>query len=291
MAVTDWTPAAALDELRTLLPVEDEGPRADFREIAGPEPHEGDLPIAELVSLAIDKPVSLAGIDGTYTGKVAFRGGWTCECVALSLPRVERAMIQRGIIRHSIDVWQLGYRTDVAASAGTHSAGCMVDVGQYSDAALRVWREYGWTMQHRTRAQGFSMDHGHGGPDGCWHGSDYADYQQREYAAGRNGLLSRGPVTGPSVPLIRWDVALKERFDEVATQDEIRAIVRAEVNRDAVPAPAYGLVSNPTNKTWAPWSFLKPILDRAHSTNERTKVLERKLDELLAAVKQPPAGV
>ena len=282
MAVTDWTPTAALDELRTLLPIEDDGPAADFREITGPEPHEGDLPIAELVRGAIAKPVALAGIDGTYTGKVAFRGGWTCECVALSLPRIERAMIQRGIIRRSIDIWQLGYRTDVRASAGTHSAGCMVDVGQYSDAALRVWREYGWTMQHRTRAQGFAMDHGHGGPYGCWHGSDYADYQQREYSLGRNGLISRGPVTGPKVPLIRWDVALKERFDEVATEAEIRAIVRAEVNRDTVPAPAYALKSNQANKTWRPWSFLTPLLDLAKRNDAEVKALRAELAELKA---------
>ena len=282
MAVTDWTPTAALDELRTLLPIEDDGPAADFREITGPEPHEGDLPIAELVRGAIAKPVSLAGIDGTYTGKVAFRGGWTCECVALSLPRIERAMIQRGIIRRSIDIWQLGYRTDVRASAGTHSAGCMVDVGQYSDAALRVWREYGWTMQHRTRAQGFAMDHGHGGPYGCWHGSDYADYQQREYSLGRNGLISRGPVTGPKVPLIRWDVALKERFDEVATEAEIRAIVRAEVNRDTVPAPAYALKSNQANKAWRPWSFLTPLLDLAKRNDAEVKALRAELADVKA---------
>ena len=282
--MTDWTPTASLDELRTLLPVEDDGPAADFREITGPELGEGDLPIAELVSLAIDKPVSLVGVDGTYAGKVAFRGGWTCECVALSLPRVERAMIQRGIIRHSIDVWQLGYRTDVAASAGTHSAGCMVDVGQYSDAALRCWREYGWTMQHRTRAQGFSMDHGHGGPYGCWHGSDYADYQQREYSLGRNGLISRGPVTGPKVPLIRWDTALKERFDEVATvteiKDAVRAVVREEVNRDAIKPPAYALAANPANKTWRPWSFLTPLLDLAKRNDAEVKQLRAQVAEL-----------
>ena len=284
--MTDWTPAAALDELRTLLPIEDEGPAADFREITGPEVGEGDLPIAELVSLAIDKPVSLAGIDGTYGGKRAFRGGWTCECVALSLPRIERAMIQRGIIKHSIDIWQLGYRTDVRASAGTHAGGCMVDVGQYSDAALRVWREYGWTMQHRTRAQGFSMDHGHGGPYGCWHGSDYADYQQREYEAGRNGLISRGPVTGPTVPLIRWDTALKERWDEVATvteiKDAVRAVVREEVNRDAVKPPAYALAADPANKAWRPWSFLTPLLDLAKRNDAEVKALRAELAELAA---------
>ena len=286
--MTDWTPTAALDELRTLLPIEDDGPAADFREISGPEMGEGggDLPIAELVSLAIHRFVSLAGIGGTYGDKRSFRGGYTCECVALSLPRIERAMIQRGIIRRSIDVWQLGYRTDVRASAGTHSAGCMVDVGQYSDAALRVWREYGWTMQHRTRAQGFSMDHGHGGPYGCWHGSDYADYQQREYAAGRNGLISRGPVTGPKVPLIRWDVALKERFDEVATvteiKDAVRAVVREEVNRDAVPAPAYALKSNPANPAWRPWSFLTPLLDLAKANQADVKQLRAELADVKA---------
>src|SRR4051812_46090106 len=57
------------------------------------------------------------------TGKVRVRGGWTCSCVATSLPLVEAEMLARNLISHNIDVFQYGYRGDVSASAGTHAGG------------------------------------------------------------------------------------------------------------------------------------------------------------------------
>jgi hypothetical protein len=129
-------------------------------------------------------------------GKVRFRGGWTCECVAKSLPLVEADMIKKGIIKHNVDIFQLGYNSSVEASAGTHDGGGNTDVGQYSDAGIKVWREWGWCQQHRTPAQGFS-NHGHGWPKGCPHMSKGGNYQASEWQAGRNGLRSKGPITGP----------------------------------------------------------------------------------------------
>jgi hypothetical protein len=146
--------------------------------------------------------------------RVPFRGRLVCSCVSTSLPKVEAAMISAGIISNCVDIWQAGYnKGGVSASAGTHDRGGAIDVGQYSDAALRMWREWGWAMQARTRAQGFSP-HGHGWPKGCTHLSSGGAYQASEWQNGRNGLRRRGPITGPgpkgrSTPT--WTQAIAKR--------------------------------------------------------------------------------
>ena len=146
------------------------------------------------------------------TERIPFRGRLVCECVATSLPLVEKAMIKAGVIKYSIDIYQAGYnRGGVSASAGTHDRGGCIDVGQYSQIALTIWRLWGWAMQARTRAQGFSP-HGHGWPKGCPHLSAGAAYQASEWQAGRNGLRDRRAITGPG-PIGRstptWAQALK----------------------------------------------------------------------------------
>ena len=144
--------------------------------------------------------------------KQYFRGGYTCVCLVTIIPLIEKEMIAKGIIKHSIDVHQWGYRNDVSASAGTHAEAGVLDVAQYSDAALKVWREWGVEMQHRTKAQGFSMAHGHGVVKGCTHRSNAAYLQHVDWEKGKNGLRSHGPITGPepkgkNTPT--WQVALK----------------------------------------------------------------------------------
>jgi hypothetical protein len=136
----------------------------------------------------------------TYDGTepLRFRGRRVCICVATSLPYVEHRMLEEGVIRFNIDIYQGGYNTTVVASKGTHDEGGNTDVGQYSFAALKIWREMGWAMQHRTKAQGFSGDHGHGWPVGCPHLSEGAEWQASEWNLYRNGLRSRGRVTGPA---------------------------------------------------------------------------------------------
>jgi hypothetical protein len=136
----------------------------------------------------------------TYDGteRLRFRNRRVCICVATSLPFVEHRMLEEGVIRFNIDIYQGGYNTTVTASKGTHDEGGNTDVGQYSFAALKIWREMGWAMQHRTKAQGFSGDHGHGWPVGCPHLSEGAEWQASEWNLYRNGLRSRGRVTGPA---------------------------------------------------------------------------------------------
>ena len=111
------------------------------------------------------------------TERIPFRGRLVCSCVATSLPLVEQAMIKAGVIKYNIDIYQAGYnRGGVSASAGTHDRGGCIDVGQYSTTALAIWRLWGWAMQARTRAQGFTP-HGHGSPKGCPHLSAGAAYR------------------------------------------------------------------------------------------------------------------
>lgn len=156
--------------------------------------------------------------------KVSFRGGWTCGCVATSLPLVEQDMIKAGVIKNSIDIWQLGYRSDVSASAGTHSKGGCTDVDQYSDEALRIWRKWGWTTQHRTRAQGFDMDHGHGFPYGCTHLAPSAQSQATSWKNQRDGLLQNKTVTGPGWQVLDWKDAIKKYAGSSGAAENVAAV-------------------------------------------------------------------
>lgn len=152
--------------------------------------------------------------------RIKFRGGRVCRCLAVSLPWIEYAMLEAGVIKYNLDFFQFGYRTDVAASARTHAAGQMIDTGQYSPAALKIWREFGYMMQHRTVAQGF-INHGHGGPKGCPHGStgsSSAQNQERAWNRGRDGLLQNRLIEGPEpkgAATPRWDVALSAYLKKI----------------------------------------------------------------------------
>jgi len=130
--------------------------------------------------------------------------------MARTLPLIEAEMKSKGIIKNSIDIFQGGYnRGGVAKSAGTHDRGGVLDVGQYSTAALRVWRSWGVIMWHRTPAQGF-MHHGHGVWHDCPHQSAGAQNQVAAYFRGRNGLANNGPDDGPKKLVVRWQDRIKQ---------------------------------------------------------------------------------
>lgn len=146
------------------------------------------------------------------TERIAFRGGLTCACVVAIIPVVEGRLKAAGIIKNSVDFFQLGYRDDVEQSAGTHAGGGAMDVKQYSTAALKIWRECGVAMWHRTPAQKF-IHHGHGIVIGCPHASSGAKDQVDDYRAGRNGLANDGRDDGPDVPYITWKQAMTKYSD------------------------------------------------------------------------------
>jgi hypothetical protein len=142
--------------------------------------------------------------------RIPFRGlGLTCRCVVESLPWVELDMIRRGIIRNNMDLAQLGYRSDVSASAGTHAAGgCTDGWGQWDEEAIDVQRLWGWTSQRRD-LRGIGT-HWHGWPYGCPHLSPAAQAQSRDWDRRDAGLQGGGQVVG-RWPIKRWNDALEER--------------------------------------------------------------------------------
>lgn len=120
----------------------------------------------------------------------SFRGKPCCDCLAEWLPWYERVLLAKGIIRYSLDIYQL--IGGVAASAGTHRTGGAFDVAQRSTAALRVARDMGADADWWRRiSQGFDIEHAHGVLRGCPHNSP-ARYQISAVDAGYNGLGSGG---------------------------------------------------------------------------------------------------
>ena len=125
-----------------------------------------------------------------------------------------------------------------AASAGYHDGGGPVDVRTWNltqtelTTFIRVAREHGFAFWRRDK------NPTHGGMDPHAHGvlgSDYAlsagaRYQWQQYINGRDGLARNGPdyEWRPS-PLITRPPAPKE-WDEMATKEELRAVVRDEIN-------------------------------------------------------------
>lgn len=139
-------------------------------------------------------------------------------------------MLAKGLIRHSLDVYQI--IGGASASAGTHRTGGAVDTAQYSDAQLRVWRDMGYDAGWRRRtSQGFDLDHAHAVARGCPHNGP-ARYQITAVDAGYNGLGANGrggrddgprPLSGRTVQQgIEWArIYLKEAKPRTPTELKI----------------------------------------------------------------------
>jgi len=120
----------------------------------------------------------------------SFRGKKCCSCLAKWLPAYEAVLLRRGLIRVSLDVYQLTGKAK--ASAGTHAGGGAFDLGQFSDAQMAVARQMGADATwHRRKAQGFDVDHAHGVLRGCPHNGP-ARYQITAVDLGYNGLGTAG---------------------------------------------------------------------------------------------------
>lgn len=121
---------------------------------------------------------------------------------------MERELKQRGF-QSPVPIFQLGYRTNVEASKGTHARGGCVDLdGTPTDAEIDIWRLWGWTMQARYLS---GIDpHCHGWPYKCPHLSPAAQDQEADWDRRDAGLQGTGQVQG-RWPVKPWDVALEER--------------------------------------------------------------------------------
>lgn len=132
---------------------------------------------------------------------VNFRGFKACTCLAEWLPWYERMLLEAGVIKHNIDIYQL--IGGAAASAGTHSTGGAFDIAQGTATALRIARDMGadatWRRRLNWDGRG-GMAHTHGVLRGCPHNGP-ARYQieSTRYGVdhGHNGLANGGKDDGP----------------------------------------------------------------------------------------------
>ena len=127
-------------------------------------------------------------------GYTLFRGFVSCTCLAQWLPVYERLLLAHGLIKSSIDIWQL--TGGAPASGGTHTQGGAWDLlYETGPAYVALAREMGapatWS---RVIAQGFAKDHTHGVLLGCPHNSPAA-YQLTAQRRGYNGLGQGAPGT------------------------------------------------------------------------------------------------
>ena len=169
----------------------------------------------------------------SYT--VWFRGKPACPCLATWIPWFEKVLVLKGVIKESVDIAQL--IGSAAASANTHSTGGAFDIWQHDDVTVWVARQMGapatWA---RTTGSFATNQHTHGVLKGCPHNSAAA-YQIDEVEAGGDGLVGFARDTGPRpIPDRTWregiewaKTQLEDRWDEMATKDEIRQVVREEI--------------------------------------------------------------
>lgn len=220
--------------------------------------------------------------------KVWFRIGYTCSCVARSLPVVEQWAIWEGVLVESVDIFQLGHRTSVEASKGTHARGGCTDTGNVSDAMEDIWRMFGWTMQKRY-LKGVD-EHFHGWPYGCPHLSPAAQLQADDWDRRDAGLVGTARVGG-RYPVERWDVALERMERRMAQRledfkdDVIRGVV-AELRPDirAVPENVWSsktvdiidndaITGNVKNTDVTPVTWANAVWDAVRDTRAAVRAL------------------
>lgn len=103
------------------------------------------------------------------------------------MPAYEKELLRRGVIKHSIDIYQL--IGGAAASGGTHATGGAFDIVQRSDEAIYVARQMGADATWNRSTM--SPPHAHGVLRGCPHNGP-ARYQIEAVDDGYNGLGTGG---------------------------------------------------------------------------------------------------
>lgn len=179
---------------------------------------------------------------------VWFRGKPACPCLAEWLPEYEIELQRRGLLVGSLTIYQL--IGGAAASGGTHTKGGAADLLDLAGdtevwVARQMGADAGWTRPYNWDGNG-GMAHDHLVLRGCPHNGPAA-YQIDAVDAGFNGLGTGGrggPDTGPR-PLsgrtwregIKWAKAQqREAWDEMASKDEIRDLLREEVKAPLIAA-------------------------------------------------------
>lgn len=169
---------------------------------------------------------------------IIFRGRPACTCLATWLPVYEAELLRRGVIKHSIDIYQLIGGS--SKSAGTHINGGAYDIAQMSPTAIKIAREMGaagFARPYNWDGDGGGA-HQHGVLNGCPHNGP-ARYQIAALADGYNGLGRGGRGgrdTGPEPRRLRtWQQGIAWAKAQDTTRVTRARDLLTEVMRDNKP--------------------------------------------------------
>src|SRR5690606_22668317 len=158
-------------------------------------------------------------------------------------------------IAGSFSLSQGSFSTGVAASAGTHDGGGVVDIASGSNALVGALRAVGFAAWLRTPAEGFST-HIHAVALGDPTVSAGAAAQIQAYLAGRNGLANNGPDTySGGIPSVDGVAAIGGGRNVDPADLEQRAV---SFDRGGFLQPGYTLALNGTGKPEPVGHHLEP---------------------------------
>lgn len=154
-----------------------------------------------------------------------WHGVTVCPCIVASAPLVERRFREAGLIVQGFGglVSQGCYSAGaVAASAGTHDGGGVLDLKDWSPYRADIdalFTDCGWLDFYRPYGALYARSpaHHHIVLNGCPHLSQAAADQVTAAKAGLNGLAGKGKDDGPR-PLKTWQQALADDAGTVPTQ-------------------------------------------------------------------------
>lgn len=153
-----------------------------------------------------------------------FRGRPACSCLIAWLPVYERELLDQGLLKVELDIYQL--IGAASASASTHKTGGSADLGQFSWQQIRVARRMGAAAWDRTPPT-FSPRHAHLVLKGCPHAHAQAKQQVVELDAGGDGLVGSAPDNGPRdglFPLVNYSQGI-----QWAKRNQRRRGIRAKI--------------------------------------------------------------
>jgi hypothetical protein len=169
---------------------------------------------------------------------VDFRGHPACPCQATWLPAFEAEAQRRGILSGPLPLSQL--IGGAPQSGGTHTSGGAddtyplggVDVAAYVALSRDMGADATWHRPFNWDGRN-GVEHVHRVLTGCPH-NDPARYQITAVRDGFNGLGHLGdgaPDDGPPLSGRTWRQGITWAKEQIVTEDEVRAIVRAELAR------------------------------------------------------------
>lgn len=216
--------------------------------------------------------------------RVMFRGKQSDRMTAQALTQMEERL------GYELTIVQGSYNAGVGASAGTHDGGGAVDLLPYDwENKVRIGREIGFAMWHRSPFEGPWVEHVHGILIGNAKMSSGARSQVEAYRVGLNGLATRrsdtfnwrpNPVqpyryVSDSVVLISLSALRVDFFNVLSGGTNLpsrrgRVVQRLLNRKNNAELGVDGVIGPITQKAWRDWERKVSTVGRAGVPDKET---------------------